>query len=180
MSNFLYTVAQLKNALQTNGAKSDKFTIRFGTPAGDGSLTLGVDGPILCKSTSFPDKTIGAMDAWIQGRKLTLPGDTSFPEEWSVEFYNTSNHNLRQMFIEWMNKIDNYESNYHTCTPSMFMVDADVMQLDCNGNPIAGYTFHNMFPSNVHNIALSSETINTIQTFEVSFKFSHWDILKIG
>jgi hypothetical protein len=177
--NFLYTVNQLKNALQTNGAKTDKFTIRFGTPAGDGSLTLGVDGPILCKAASFPDKSIGTMDVWIQGRKLPLPGDTTFPESWDIEFYNTADHKIRQMFIAWMDKIDNYETNSHTCNPSMFMVDAEVMQLDCDGNVIAGYQFHNMFPSDIGNIDLNGETPNSIQSFKVALKFSHWTPIKV-
>jgi hypothetical protein len=78
-----------------------------------------------------------------------------------------------------MDKIDNYENNYHTCTPSMFMVDADVMQVDCNGNIAAGYTFHNMYPSHVQQIEVNGETVNTIQIYRVSFRFSHWTVLKV-
>jgi hypothetical protein len=179
MSGMLYTVNQLKNALQTNGAKTDKFTIRFGTPAGDGSLSLGVDGPILCKATSFPARQIGASEAWIQGRKLPLPGDTTYDEEWELEFYNTTDHKLRQMFNKWMDTIDNYETNSHTCNPSMLMVDADVMQLACDGSIAAGYTFHNMYPANLQVVEVNGETINTIQIFRVSFRFSHWTTLKV-
>jgi hypothetical protein len=177
--NFLYTVEQLKNALKTNGAKTDKFTIRFGTPAGDNSLILGVDGPLLCKSANFPEKDIGSADVWIQGRKLPLPGDTTYPESWEVEFYNTTDHKLRQMFITWMDKIDNYETNTHTCNPNMFMVDADVIQLACDGSVAAGYTFHNMYPSQIGQVEVNGETINSIQMFRVQFKFSHWTSLKV-
>jgi hypothetical protein len=179
MPGFLYTVEQLKNALKVNGAKADKFTIRFSTPAADSKLTLKTEDMILCKSTSFPDKQIGEMVAWVQGRKLTLPGDTEFTAEWTLEFYNTTDHKLRKMFIDWMDQMDNYETNSHTCNPSTFMVDADVMQLDCKGGIAAGYTFHNMFPSHVEQIDVSGETINTIQVFRVSFRFSHWTTLAI-
>jgi hypothetical protein len=119
------------------------------------------------------------MDVWIQGRKLPLPGDTTFPESWDIEFYNTADHKIRQMFIAWMDKIDNYETNSHTCNPSMFMVDAEVMQLDCDGNVIAGYKFHNMFPSDIGNIDLNGETPNSIQSFKVALKFSHWTPIKV-
>lgn len=177
--SYLYNVSQLKAALQTNGAKSDKFTIRFGAPAGDNSLNLGADGQILCKGASFPQKTISSMEAWVQGRRLHLPGNTSYAEDWELEFYNTTDHSLRQMFLSWMDALDNYEKNTHVCNPSMFMVDADVMQLDCNGDASAGYTFHNLFPSQVGAIELSGEASNNIEIFKVQFSFSHWTVLAV-
>jgi hypothetical protein len=171
---YLYTVDQLRTALQTNGAKVDKFTIRFGTPSGNGSFTLGSDA-ILCKATSFPSKTIGTAEVWVQGRKLPLPGDTTFEEEWEVTFYNTTDHKLRQMFINWMTAIDNYTTNRHICDPSLYMIEAEVMQLDCNGGVASAYRFFNMFPANIQAVELDGSQINEVQQFRVSFKFSHWE-----
>lgn len=170
----LYTVAQLKAALGS-GAKVDKFTIEFGTPSGDGALTLGTDGPILCKSTSFPEKTLATIEVWEQGRKLKLPGDSEFDTEWTVTFYQTADHALRKMFIEWMRKIDDFGKNKHTCSPSDFMIEAKVQQLDCDGNPSAEYTFFNMFPNRVTEVEVDGENINSIQQFAVSFNYSHWE-----
>ena len=171
----LYTVSQLKAALTGGGAKVDKFTIEMGTPAGDGSLTLGVDGPILCKSTSFPEKTIGLSSAFIQGRELRLPGDSVYPTEHEITFYNTADHAIRNMFKKWMSSIDNFGTNFHTCNPEQFVVEIKIHQLDCNGEPVATATLHNAWPSALTQVEVDSETINQIEMFTVRFTYSHWD-----
>lgn len=169
----LYTVSQLKASLH-GGAKTDKFTIEFGTPAGDGSLTLGVDGPILCKATSFAQKTIGHASAFAQGRELKLPGNSEF-DTWEVTFYQTPDHNLRKMFIKWMSAIDNFGANTHTCDPDAFMTTAKVIQLGCNGEDSAHYEFFNLWPSMVSEVQVDAETVNTLQQFQVTFTYSHWE-----
>ena len=171
----LYSLNELKTALN-GGARADKFTIQFGVPAGDGSLTLGTEGPILCKATSFPAKTIATIEVWEQGRKLKLPGDTTFDEEWTIQFYQTADHKLRKMFIDWMSKIDNFHTNNHTCTPADFMVEAKVQQLGCDGKVTAEYTFYNMFPSTVTAVEVDGENINTVEIFSVNFNYSDWEI----
>ena len=169
----LYTVTQLKNALG-QGAKTDRFTIVLDAPAGDATLTLGTDGPVLVKSTTFPDKKIGHCEVYEQGRKLIIPGNTEFNNEWNITFYQTADHNLRKMFINWMNSIDDYTTNNHNCNPSMFMVTGKVQQLSCDGAVSAEYEFHNMFPSSVGAVSVDGEQMNKIQEFEVTFTYSDW------
>lgn len=176
--NFLYTIDQLRSQLQKNGAKTDKFTIRLGTPSGNSNFTLG-DRAILCKASTFPSKQIGTAEVWVQGRKLPLPGDTTFDDEWEVTFYNTTDHDLRKIFIEWMTAIDNYADNKHICDPSLYMTEADVLQLDCNGQAAAAYRFYNLYPANVQSIELDGSQINEVQQFRVSFRFSHWEPVTI-
>ena len=170
-----YTIEQLKNVLGS-GAKTDKFTIAIGTPVGAPDLGLSVDDPILCFSTSFPGKSSGNVEAWTQGRKLSLPGDTTFDEEWTVTFYQTPGHDLRKKLINWQTKIDNFRENNHTCTPGDFMVDANVIQLACNAKESANYVFHNMYPEKISSVNVASSSINTIETFDVTFKYSDWEI----
>lgn len=170
----IYTVSDLKAALG-QGAKVDKFTIELGVPSGDGTLTLGADGPVLIKATSFPEKTLGQIEVWEQGRKLILPGDTAFSNTWTVTFYQTVGHDIRKMFIKWMDAIDNFEQNKHVCTPDMFMVEGKVNQLGCEGNETASYLFHNMFPSVVGEVTVDGSQPNQIQEFTVTFTYSHWD-----
>jgi hypothetical protein len=174
-----YTVNDLKGALGGgNAAMSNKYAIVFGTPAGDPSLALGPDAPILCSATSFPSKKINEVDVWVQGRKLILPGDTAFESEWKLTFYQRADHNLRKMFIKWMNKIDDYASNSHTCDPASLMIEAEVHQLSCESTVAAKYKFFNMFPTDVGEIALSADAVQNPQTFTVAFKYSHWDIIE--
>lgn len=178
MAGKLYTVSALKQQLN-GGAKTDKFTIEFGAPTGNGTFSLGETGAVLCKSSVFPSVKIGSIDAWIQGRKLIIPGDTEYDNNWTVDFYQTANHKLRQMYIEWMKSIDNYIDNNHTCVPADWSVEAVVMQLGCDGIPTAKYRFYNMFPSNISEVKIDGSQINNIQEFNVTFTYSHWDIEKI-
>lgn len=171
-----YTVNDLKGALKGNGAMSNKYSIIFGVPSGDPSLALGPDAPILCMATSFPGKSIGDLEAWIQGRKLILPGDTSYGNnEWTLTFYQNADHELRKMFLAWMDKIDNFITNSHTCDPSSLMIEADIAQLACESAIAAKYKFYNMYPSAIGEIELNSESAGSVQKFSVTMKYSHWD-----
>lgn len=170
----LHTVTELKNVLG-QGAKVDRFTIQLDAPAGDGSLTIGTDGPVLCKAATFPEKTIGACEVWVQGRMLNIPGNEAFPNTWDLTFYQTAGHDMRKMFIKWMSSIDSYKSNTHNCNPSMFMVDGKVQQLSCEGEVSAEYTFHNMYPSGISAVTTDGSQINTIQEFTVTFTYSDWE-----
>jgi hypothetical protein len=170
----LYTITDLKNVLG-QGAKVDRFTIDLSVPAGNAALTLGTTGGVLVKSSAFPDKQIGKCEVWEQGRKLIIPGNTEFTNEWSVTFYQTADHNLRKMFIKWMSEIDDYATNNHNCNPTQYMVDGKVQQLSCEGVVSAEYLFHNMYPSHIAEVVVDGQTINTIEEFQVTFTFSHWE-----
>ena len=170
----LYTVDQL-NASLKGGARSDKYYIEIGTPIGNASLSFSEDELILCNIASFPARNMGETNAWVQGRKLKYPGDSVFDEGWTITFYNTPNHDNRKKFIEWMNNIDTYIDNKHTCFPQDYMVNLKVHQVSCDGSNVASYQFFNAFPSNVSAIDIGSDKINTIEEFTVTFTYSHWD-----
>jgi hypothetical protein len=58
------------------------------------------------------------------------------------------------------------------------MIEAEVHQLSCESKVAAKYKFYNMFPTDVGEIALSADAIQNPQTFTVSFKYSHWDVIE--
>lgn len=170
----LYTIENLKTALR-GGAKSDKYYIELGTPVGAPDVVFRETDTILCFTASFPKRTIGEVDAFVQGRKLKLPGDSVFDQSWELEFYQTPDHDIRSKLITWMNKIDTYIDNYHTCTPQDFMVTARIHQVACDGTPSATYEFYNVFPNEVGDIQVGSDKINEIEKFTVSLTYSHWE-----
>lgn len=178
MAGKLFDVATLKAAIG-GGAKADKFSIEFGAPTGNASFALGLNEIILCKSTSFPAMKLGDMDVWMQGRKVLIPGDVSFDNSWSLDFYQTADHALRQKFVNWIASIDDYAKNNHTCTPADWSVSAKVYQLGCDGNVVAGYEMFNMYPNQVGSVSVDGERINTIQEFTVDFTYSHWAPIKL-
>lgn len=170
----LYTVDKLNAALK-GGARSDKYYIEIGSPVGAPGLSFGEDELVLCSVASFPPRNIGEVDAWVQGRKLKLPGDSVFDQTWDIDFYNTPDHDIRSKFIKWANSIDTYINNWHTCFPQDFMVTLKIHQVNCEGNPVATYEIYNAWPSSIGNIEVGADKVNTIETFSVQFTYSHWD-----
>lgn len=176
----LYTVSDLKGALGA-GAQANKFLIDLTPPTDVDFSAVAANGTsyygILCHSTSFPSKTIGEIKVYEQGRELILPGDTDFDRRWTVTFYLTSDHALRKAFIDWTNLIDNYSKNMHICDPANIMVTGRVKQLNCKGENSAVYEMYNMFPTTLGEIRLDGTTPNSINSFDVTFCYSHWEYL---
>lgn len=163
-------INEMKNAIG-GGARSNKYRVYI-EKVGDAKTA-----DLLCKSASFPGKTLGEIEVWNQGRKFLIPGDTSFTNEWQLSFYNTQDHNLRIQFINWMQQIDNFQANTHSTTPAAVVVDMKVFQIKADGTEGQGYIFHNVFPKDIGEITLEDETPDAIQEFDVSFSFSDWELI---
>jgi len=166
-------IAELKNAIGA-GAKASKYRLNFSIPAAVPVSSNLQNADALCSATSFPGVTIGQIEVWGQGRKLVLPGDTTFENNWTVTFYLTEDHGLRKDLYSWMVSADNFQKNSHSGNPGDLMGELSVEQLDSAGNPTAKYTFHNVFVSELAEVAVSDETIDEISTFDCTFSFTDW------
>lgn len=166
-------LAELKSALGA-GARANKYRINFSVPAAvaTGSNLQNVDA--LCKASNFPSMTIGQIEVFNQGRKLILPGDTSYTNAWTLTFYNTEDHALRKDMIAWMRAADHFQNNSHSGNPTALMGELSVEQLDSAGNATAKYTFHNVFVQEVGELAIGDDQVDTIQEFDVTFSFTDW------
>lgn len=168
-------LAKLKNALGAV-ARPNKYRINFSIPTSVPVKSDLSSADILCKATSFPSMTIGQIEVYNQGRKLVIPGDTSFTTTWAVTFYGTEDHALRKDLISWMLSADNFQKNTHSGNPNNILGELSVEQLDSAGNPTVRYTFHNVFVQEVSEISLGDDTQDTPMEFDVQFSFSDWVI----
>lgn len=166
-------LSKLKNALGSV-ARPNKYRINFSIPAAVPTTSDLADADILCKATSFPSMTIGQMEVWNQGRKLPIPGDTTFTNTWAVTFYGTEDHGLRKDLISWMVAADHFQTNTHSGNPNNILGELSVEQLDSAGNATIRYTFHNVFVQEVSEITLGDDTVDTPMEFEATFSFSDW------
>lgn len=166
-------LAELKNALGA-GARANKYRVNFSVPAAVpvSSNLQHVDA--LCKASTFPSMTIGQIEVYNQGRKLVLPGDTTYTNAWTLSFYNTEDHALRKDMIAWMMAADHFQNNTHSGNPAALMGELSVEQLDSAGNPTAKYTFHNVFVQEVGELAVGDDQVDTLQEFDVTFSFTDW------
>ena len=166
-------LSELKNALGAV-ARPNKYRINFSIPAAVPVKSDLSNADVLCKSTSFPSMTIGQIEVFNQGRKLVIPGDTSFTNTWEASFYNTEDHALRKDLISWMVSADHFQTNTHSGQPNNILGELSVEQLDSAGNATARYTFHNVWVSEVAEITLADDTQDTPGEFSVTFTFSDW------
>lgn len=172
-------VNQLK-ALIGAAARPNKYRVKFDLPyavvyAKD-DHNSGRTFDILCKASAFPSVTLGQIELWNQGRKLIIPGDTSFSNSWTLSFYQTEDHAIRKAMIAWMKRADHWHGNSHSGEPSNVMIDMNVQQLDSDGAPTVMYTFHNCFPTEVSEISLGDDQADTAMEFDTTFSFTDWSV----
>lgn len=166
-------LAELKSALGA-GARANKYRVNFSIPSAVATTSNLQNADALCKASNFPSMTIGQIEVFNQGRKLILPGDTTYTNAWTLTFYNTEDHSLRKDMISWMKSVDHFQNNTHSGNPQALMGELSVEQLDSAGNPTAKYTFHNVFVSEVGELAIGDDQVDTIQEFDVTFSFTDW------
>lgn len=167
------TIQNLKSALGA-GARPSKYLLHFAQPnvvSAYGNLS---EAYLLCKAVTFPGKTIGQIEAFNQGRKLILPGDTTFANTWTLTFYQTEDHALRRNFISWMQACDNFQANLHSGDPSQVLAEMGVSQLDSAGNITTTYTFHNVYPQDLADVSGGADQQDTLEEFDITFSFTDW------
>ena len=166
-------LAELKSALGA-GARANKYRVNFSVPAAVATVSNLQNVDTLCKASNFPSMTIGQIEVFNQGRKLILPGDTTYTNAWTLTFYGTEDHALRRDMISWMKAADHFQNNSHSGNPAELMGELSVEQLDSAGNPTATYTFHNVFVSEVGEVAIGDDQADTPVEFDVTFSFTDW------
>lgn len=164
-------ILELKQALGP-GARANKYRVHFNIPNAVPKTADIQTFDTLAIASSFPSKSIGMIETFNQGRKLVLPGDTAFPNTWTVEFYNTEEHNLRRALLEWMRSIDAFQDNMHSGMPIEVMTDMAVSQLDSAMNETVRYTFHGVFPQDIAEISLGDDQQDTITRTTVTFAYT--------
>lgn len=166
-------LAELKSALGA-AARANKYRVNFAVPSAVPTTSNLGQVDILCKAAAFPSMTVGQIEVYNQGRKLIIPGDTTYTNTWTLSFYQTEDHAIRKDMIAWMTAIDHFQDNFHTGNPNALMTDMSIEQLDSAGNATAKYTFHNVFVQEVGEITLGDDQVDTIIEFDVTFSFTDW------
>lgn len=167
------------NSLKTKlgmGARPNKYRVLLTIPKAVGASIDGNTLDTICKGASIPEKIMGQIEAFSQGRKIILAGDAQFSNSWTLTFYDTENHKLRNAFTKWQEMIDDFENHSRGIkSHNDYMAEPEVHQLSTIDNKAtAKYKFYNMFPVNVSNLELADETNDQLGEFTVEFAFSHF------
>ena len=138
------------------------------------------DFNFFAKATALPAQNVAAIDVPFRGRTFKVAGDRTI-DNWTVTVINDEKFNLRTAFEQWTELIVKLDNNIGTTNPAQYMVDADVYQLgrgstassnNNNGDSnvvLKQYQFVDIFPITVGDIALSYESSDAIEEFDVEF-----------
>ena len=178
------TLSDFKSALIGGGARPNIFEVSFGNaPANAG--TLDPNFIMLCKAANLPGSNIASIDVPFRGRIFKVAGDRTY-DTWSITVINDTNFLIRTFMENWMQHIGQYKDASGATTPSTYMANATVTQLDRNASTINStssasgvksakeYKFEDIFPTNISAIDLSFDSSDAIEEFTVEFQVNYW------
>ena len=145
----------------------------------------------MCKGANLPAQTIANIDVPFRGRIFKVAGDRTI-EPWTITVINDEDFRFRNAFENWTQQIANLDDNLGTTDPSAYMTNAKVFQLGRGSeksSATAGgsenvvlkeYEFIDIFPTTISEIALSYDTGDTIEEFDVEFQVQSLNLTGTG
>ena len=168
-------IADFKANLIGGGARANKFRVTITPPSG---IAIGLDvrrSSFLVTASNLPGSTLGEIAVPFRGRNIYVTGDRPAPEPWTVTFFNDTDFMVRNAMERWQNGINDYANNTGVIAPSDSQTDLFVEQLDRDDTVLKTYIFRSAFPVSVGQIDLTNEETTTIETFEVQWRYQHFE-----
>lgn len=155
------------------GARPNRFRVTLNYPGFAGNPAT--PSRFVCRGAQLPASTIGIVNVPYMGREIKYAGDRTF-EDWTVTIINDEKFDHRASMERWMNGLNSHQGNTRV-NPALtaYSQIVTVDQLSYNGGLIRRYKMYNMFPTNLSAIDLDMSTNDTIEEFQVTFAFSHWE-----
>ena len=173
-------IDDFKANLIGGGARANQFRVTITPPAG---IAIGLDvrrTSFLVTASNMPGSTLGEIAVPFRGRNIYVTGDRPAPETWTVTFYNDTDFMIRNAMERWHNGINNFRENTGTSIPANYQTDLFVEQLDRDDTILKTYIFKNSFPLTIGTVDLSSAEAGEIETFEVTWRYQHFEPSNIG
>ena len=180
------TISEFKSRLQGGGARPNLFEVDipdvpFATNwSGDTNAQGNLN--FLCKATGLPAQNIAAIDVPFRGRQFKVSGDRTI-DNWSITVINDATFDIRRAMEKWSEGILQLDTNTGVTDPDSYMRQGFVKQLGRGKDTIAAtttlatedrkvlaaYQFVDIWPVTVGDIALSYDTGDTLEEFDVEF-----------
>ena len=168
-------IDDFKANLIGGGARANQFRITITPPPG---IAIGLDvrrTSFLVTAAQMPASALTEIAVPFRGRNIYITGDRPAPETWSVTVYNDTDIMIRNAMELWQNGINSYVDNTGLVSPSDYQTDLTVEQLDRDDTVLKSYIFRNSFPLTVSAIDLSSAEATEIETFEIEWRYQHFE-----
>ena len=166
-------IDDFKANLIGGGARANQFRVTITPPPG---IAIGLDvrrSSFLVTASILPASTLGEIAVPFRGRNIYVTGDRPEPETWSTTFYNDTDFMIRNAMERWQNGINDFADNTGVIAPADFQTDLQIEQLDRDDTILKSYILRNCFPTSIGSIELSSAQADAIETFDVTWKYTH-------
>ena len=183
----LRTISQFKTALGGGGVRPNLFEVRLDAS----NLTEFMGGvpaenlAFMCKAAALPAQNVASIDVPFRGRQFKVAGDRTI-DNWTITVINDENFAVRNAMERWSQSIIDNATNQGQIAPTNYMSSADVFQYSRqkgDGESVGvlkQYRFIDIFPVTVGDIALSYESGDTIEEFDVEFAVNNIEIFSPG
>jgi|TARA_B100000900_G_C20413161_1_gene647730 hypothetical protein len=167
-------IDDFKANLIGGGARANQFRVTITPPPG---IAIGLDvrrSSFLAKASNLPGQTLGEIAIPFRGRNIYIAGDREF-ETWTTTFINDTDFMVRNAMERWMNGINDTVENTGVSSPAEYTADLFVEQLDRDDTILKSYIFRNAYPLTTAQIDVAADTTNTIEEFEVTWRYQHFE-----
>ena len=186
------SISQFKSQLIGGGARPNLFQVSIPTfpstiaglwQAGAGQEQQ--DFNFFAKATALPAQNIAAIDVPFRGRTFKVAGDRTI-DNWTITVINDENFAVRNAMERWSQSIIDNATNQGQVDPNNYMSQADVFQYSRqkgngdNVGVIKTYRFVDIFPVTVGDIALSYDSGDTIEEFDVEFAVNNIELVGLN
>ena len=186
------SIIDFRSKMRGGGARTNLFEVTIEYPDLLG-LPTDPDGPkatgeFLIKAAEIPASNLGNIPVPFRGRVLPVAGDRTF-DPWTVTIINDQTFNLRDVFEQWANKINDLQFAGGDINPADYQTKAEVFQLGRNaknsGKDMSGgidvpvlrqYDFEGIYPNAVSSIPLDYGATDQIEEFQVTFNYIYWTV----
>ena len=173
-----FSVSTLKTQLAVGHgpARPSLYKIDINSPTAIGQSFSGSSN-LLVKAAAIPASTIAPLTTNYMGRAYKTPGFRTF-DVWNVTVINDENMNARQNIMEWMVQISGQLKGNRAATiggrfGTTAEGDATVTQLGTDGSDQGSWKFHNLWPTELGEIALDWSS-DVIEEYTVTFAYDYW------
>ena len=168
-------IDDFKANLIGGGARANQFRVTITPPSG---IAIGLDNrrtSFMVRASSLPAQSMEPIEVPFRGRKIYIAGDREFGDPWSVTFINDTDFMIRNAMERWNNGINDLANNTGVSVPADYQTDLFVEQLDRDDTILKTYIFRACWPVTTSIIDLSSATVNELETFEVTWRYQHFE-----
>jgi hypothetical protein len=167
-------ISTIKGKLSGGGSRSNLFKVNMVYPTG----ITGGNEDVLVKSAGLPSSNLGIIEVPVRGLILKVAGDRTF-DTWTITVLNDIDFKVRTAFEKWMASIRKLTDNTGNASPANYVVDGiEVEQLARDETILRKYIFEGVFPTNISQIDVSSDSTDTIEEFTVELQVQSYRIDK--